>query len=133
MPFYTVTTEEDFLTDQQRAVIAQQISDIHCEVNQVPPAFVRIFFITFPKGSGFTAGKLAAPAAMTCLMRTGHDTETKGRLLKRLWAMFQEATGVPTEQLVVVLQEVPASNAMEMGAIMQDPGNDEAFVAAPGH
>lgn len=127
MPFYTVITEDDFLSDQQRDAIAQQICEIHCEVNQVPPAFVRTFFITFPKGSGFTAGKPAAPAAITCLMRTGHDTETKGRLLKRLWAMFQDATGVPTDQLVVVLQEVSGSNAMEMGAIMPDPGNDGAL------
>ena len=125
MPFYTVLTEENFLTDQQRAAIAQQISDIHCEENHVPPAYVRIFFTTFPKGSGFTAGKLAAPAAITCLMRKGHDTETKGRTLKRLWAMFQEAAGVPTDQLVIALQEAPASNAMELGIIMPDPGGDE--------
>jgi len=33
--------------------------------------------------------------------------------------MFQELTGIPTDQLAISLQEIPSSNAMEMGQIMQ--------------
>jgi hypothetical protein len=39
--------------------------------------------------------------------------------LKKLWAMFQQLTGVATERLAISLQEIPASNAMDMGQIMQ--------------
>jgi hypothetical protein len=37
--------------------------------------------------------------------------------------MFQDLTGIPTEQLAISLQEVPSSNAMEMGQIMPEVGH----------
>jgi hypothetical protein len=40
-------------------------------------------------------------------------------MLKQLWAMFQDLTGIATDQLVLSLQEIPSSNAMEMGQITQ--------------
>jgi hypothetical protein len=33
--------------------------------------------------------------------------------------MFQAQTGVATDQLAVSLQEIPSSNAMEMGQVMR--------------
>jgi hypothetical protein len=44
-------------------------------------------------------------------------------MLKQLWSMLQELTGIPTDQLAISLQEVPSSNAMEMGQIMQEVGH----------
>jgi len=41
-------------------------------------------------------------------------------LLTRLWALLQKATGAADEQIVMAIQEVPASQAMEMGRIMPD-------------
>ena len=46
--------------------------------------------------------------------------EEKTDLLKQLWSMFQKATGIATEQLAISLQEIPSSNAMEMGQIMPE-------------
>jgi hypothetical protein len=43
-------------------------------------------------------------------------------LLKQLWAMFQDLTGFAADQIAISLQEVPSSNAMEMGQIMQAVG-----------
>jgi hypothetical protein len=40
-------------------------------------------------------------------------------VLQQLWAMFQSLTGIATDQLALSLQEIPSSNAMEMGQIMQ--------------
>jgi hypothetical protein len=37
--------------------------------------------------------------------------------------MFQSLTGVSTDQLAISLQEIPSSNAMEMGQIMPAIGN----------
>jgi hypothetical protein len=36
--------------------------------------------------------------------------------------MFQDLTGVATDQLALSLQEIPSLNAMEMGQIMQPVG-----------
>ena len=46
--------------------------------------------------------------------------EYKRDLLKRLWLVFQTATSAPDDQIVIGIQEVPASQAMEMGQIMPD-------------
>ncbi|WP_442581671.1 hypothetical protein ACSBOB_06720 [Mesorhizobium sp. ASY16-5R] len=41
-------------------------------------------------------------------------------MLARLWDLLQSATGAPDDQIVIGIQEVPASQAMEMAAIMPD-------------
>jgi hypothetical protein len=41
-------------------------------------------------------------------------------MLKRLWSLVQTATHAPDEEIVLGIQEVPSSQAMEMGQIMPD-------------
>jgi len=38
----------------------------------------------------------------------------------QLWRLFQTATGAPDDQIVLGIQELPPSQAMEMGQIMPD-------------
>jgi phenylpyruvate tautomerase PptA (4-oxalocrotonate tautomerase family) len=71
-------------------------------------------------GSGFTAGEASATAALTHLVRTGRPPEYKRELLKRLWKLFQDATGAPDDQIVLGIQELPPSQAMAMGKIMPE-------------
>jgi hypothetical protein len=92
-------------------------------VMKVPKNFVRVVFLSYPKGSGFTGGSEAPTAALNCVLRSGHTAEDKAEMLKQLWTMFQDLTGTATEQLALSLQEVPSSNAMEMGQIMQAVGH----------
>jgi phenylpyruvate tautomerase PptA (4-oxalocrotonate tautomerase family) len=119
MPLYTTITEEGFVSDETRAKIAKEITRIHTTVMKVPSNFVRVVFLSYPKGSGYTAGKAAPTAALNCVLRSGHTDEDKAEMLKQLWSMFQDLTAVPTDQLAISLQEIPSSNAMEMGQIMQ--------------
>ena len=123
MPLYTVITEEGFVSDEQKAKIAKEITRIHTTVMKVPNNFVRVVFLSYPKGSGFAAGEKASTAALNCVLRSGHTDEDKAEMLKKLWAMFQDLTGVPTDQLAISLQEIPSSNAMEMGQIMPSVGH----------
>jgi phenylpyruvate tautomerase PptA (4-oxalocrotonate tautomerase family) len=54
------------------------------------------------------------------LIRTGRTVEYKRGLIKRLWELFQAATGAPDDQIVIGIHEVPASQAMEMGQLMPE-------------
>lgn len=45
-------------------------------------------------------------------------------MLQKLWTMFQRLTGTATDQLAISLQEIPSSNAMEMGKVMQAVGQE---------
>jgi|SRR6202453_3693512 phenylpyruvate tautomerase PptA (4-oxalocrotonate tautomerase family) len=119
MPLYTAITEDGFVSDETKAKIAREITRIHTAVMKVPNNFVRVVFFSYPKGSGFAAGQAASTTALNCVLRSGHTDEDKTEMLKQLWSMFQNLTGVPTDQLAISLQEIPSSNAMEMGQIMQ--------------
>jgi phenylpyruvate tautomerase PptA (4-oxalocrotonate tautomerase family) len=122
MPLYTAITEDGFVSAETKAKIAKEITRIHSAIMKVPENFVRVVFLSYPKGSGYTAGKAAPTAALNCVLRSGHTDQDKTEMLKQLWSMFQELTRIPTDQLVVSLQEIPSSNAMEMGQIMQAVG-----------
>jgi phenylpyruvate tautomerase PptA (4-oxalocrotonate tautomerase family) len=120
MPLYTLTTQAGVLNDQAKADLADQLTRLHSEYSGVPPNWVHIVFQDYAVGSGFTAGKPAATAALTVVIRAGRPAEYKRGLLRRLWELFQAATGAADDQIVIGIQEVPASQAMEMGQIMPE-------------
>ena len=123
MPLYTAITEDGFVSDEKKAKIAREITRIHTRVMKVPSKFVRVVFLSYPRGSGFAAGERASTAALNCVLRSGHTDEDKTEMLKQLWSMFHDLTGIPTDQLAISLQEIPSSNAMEMGQVMQAVGH----------
>jgi phenylpyruvate tautomerase PptA (4-oxalocrotonate tautomerase family) len=124
MPLYTAITPEGTVSSETKAKIAEEITRIHTCVMKVPKNFVRVVFLSYPKGSGFTGGSEAPTAALNCVLRSGHTVEEKMDMLKQLWRMFQDLTGIATDQIALSLQEIPSSNAMEMGQIMQAVGHE---------
>jgi phenylpyruvate tautomerase PptA (4-oxalocrotonate tautomerase family) len=120
VPLYTITTQTGVLNDDSKAALATRLTQVHCEISGVPADWVHIVFHEYPVGSGFTAGKSAATAALTLLMRAGRSSEYKRSLLGQLWQLLQNATDAANDQIVVGIQEVPPSQAMEMGQIMPE-------------
>lgn len=124
MPLYTAITQEGIVSPETKATIAEEITRIHTTVMKVPKNFVRVVSLSYPKGSGFTGGEQVPTASLTCVLRSGHTPDEKADMLRQLWAMFQDRTGIATDQLALSLQEIPSSNAMEMGQIMQAVGHE---------
>jgi phenylpyruvate tautomerase PptA (4-oxalocrotonate tautomerase family) len=124
MPLYTAITQDGTVSVETKAKIAAEISRIHSTVMKVPKSFVRVIFLSYPAGSGFTGGEQAPTASLNCVLRSGHTPEERRDMLQQLWVMFQDLTGIATEQLAISLQEIPSSNAMEMGQIMQAVGHE---------
>jgi phenylpyruvate tautomerase PptA (4-oxalocrotonate tautomerase family) len=120
VPLYTITTQAGALNPSGKAGLAAQLTELHCRMSGVPKKWVHIVFNDYPAGSGFTAGEPAAAAALTLLIRTGRSREYKRDLLTQLWQLLQRATGAPDDQIVIGIQEVAPSQAMEMGQIMPD-------------
>jgi phenylpyruvate tautomerase PptA (4-oxalocrotonate tautomerase family) len=120
MPLYTVTTQAGVLGDEAKANLASKLTDMHSRFSGVPKKWVHVVFHDYTQGSGFTAGRPSATAALTLLIRTGRSEDYKRRLLERLWELLQTATGAPDDEIVIGIQEVPPSQAMEMGKIMPD-------------
>lgn len=120
MPLYTITTQAGVLSGQAKADLAAQLTTLHAEYAAVPKNWVHVVFQDYAPGSGFTAGARAATAALTLLIRNGRSAEYKRDLLIRLWNLLQTATGATDDQIVIGIQEVSSSQAMEMGRIMPD-------------
>src|ERR1700742_1483299 len=124
MPLYALTTQVGVLSSEAKVSFAAKLTTLHSEYAGVPKNWVHVVFQDYAPGSGFTAGEPAATAALTLLMRTGRSPEYKRELIQRLWNLFQAATGAPDDQIVIGIQEVPASQAMEMGQVMPDVASE---------
>jgi phenylpyruvate tautomerase PptA (4-oxalocrotonate tautomerase family) len=124
MPLYTAITQDGTISNEDKAKIADEITQIHCLIMRVPKQFVRVIFLSYPKGSGYTGGVEAATAALNCVLRAGHTAEEKTDLLRVLCEKFQNLTGLATDQLALSLHEIPSTNAMEMGTIMRAVGGE---------
>jgi phenylpyruvate tautomerase PptA (4-oxalocrotonate tautomerase family) len=120
MPLYTITTQVGVLDNAAKADLANKLTTFHTEYAGVPKNWVHVVFHEYPIGSGFTAGMPSPTAALTLLIRTGRSADYKREMLKRLWSLVQAATGAPDQEIVLGIQEVPSSQAMEMGQIMPD-------------
>jgi len=120
MPLYTVVTQAGVLGTEAKAELAGELTAFHSQYAGVPKNWVHIVFQEYEPGNGFTAGQASATAALTLLIRTGRSPEYKREMLKRLWVLFQKATGAPDDEIVLGIEEVPPSQAMEMGQVMPD-------------
>lgn len=61
MPIDTAITEDTTVSADTKRKIAEEITCIHTTVMNVPKNFVRVVFLSFPKGSGFTGGRRPRP------------------------------------------------------------------------
>jgi phenylpyruvate tautomerase PptA (4-oxalocrotonate tautomerase family) len=120
MPLYTIMTQAGVLNGEAKASLANKLTAFHSEYSGVPTAWVQIVFQDYAPGSAFAGGKPAATAVLTLLIRTGRSPEYKSGLVKRLWEILQEETVAPDNQMIIGVQEVPPSQAMEMGQVMPD-------------
>jgi phenylpyruvate tautomerase PptA (4-oxalocrotonate tautomerase family) len=119
MPLYTAITQESSLSDETKARASKEITRIHTAIMKVPENFVRVVFLTYFDGSGYTAGKVAPTATLNCVLRSSHTEAEKTEMLKQLWSMFHDLTGVSTLQLAISLQDGsdPASRGSRIGVL----------------
>jgi phenylpyruvate tautomerase PptA (4-oxalocrotonate tautomerase family) len=120
VPLYTIATQVGALSADDKGALAAKVTEAHCQMSGVPENWVHVVFHEFPAGNGFTGGKPAATAALTSLIRAGRSPEYKRDLAQRLWRLLQDTTGAADDQIVIGIQELPPSQAMEMGQIMPD-------------
>jgi phenylpyruvate tautomerase PptA (4-oxalocrotonate tautomerase family) len=125
MPLYTVMTQDGVLSAEQRDVIAAELVRIHTAAMNVPAHFVHLIFPTYPQNHAYVAANHSPVASILGLIRTGHTSEEKTRLVQALWKMFQDNTGISDREFSVALQEVSASQAMENGVIMPEVGHEK--------
>ncbi len=134
MAVYTCITQEGTLSAAQRARFAQEITRGHIELSgdNDPARFIRVIFQTVPADSTFVGGKPAANIMIVGIVRQGRSAESRATLLKGLWSMCKQVTGLSDDQIWVSVTEIPASSGMEYDAVLPEPGHEAEWLTKLG-
>ena len=129
MPLYRCAVTPGLTSYEQRARIAKEVTRIHCQVTDALPGFVHTFFSEDREGK-LPAGKRAF---LLGSIRAGRTPEQKRRLASEMTAALASTLGIPAAEAAVVTADVPARWVMEGGAILPEPGEEAAWLAAHPH
>jgi phenylpyruvate tautomerase PptA (4-oxalocrotonate tautomerase family) len=122
MPLYRITTPEGSLSREAKAALAAEITDFHCGMAGLDKAYAKLVFDDFAPGDGFVGGQPAPAVILTVKVRAGRPVDYRRKLLFGIKEILQRATGAADFDMLVALEETPASNAIEMGELMPEIG-----------
>lgn len=120
MPLYICSAPADTLDDAKRQRIAAAITRIHCDLTGAPATFAHVVFDDAKSGQCSVFGTI----------RAGRSDETKAELKRQMAQAVAETVGVEVSNVGVVTTDVPASWVMEGGALLPEPGEEDAWLAA---
>src|SRR6201992_3141279 len=129
MPVYTCTTTTGTLTADVKSALAQEISRIHAEINHVPSTYVNVVFHELPPGGIYTDGVPANPVLVNGWVRSGHPTQPTSLLATEIAAAVSRIVNIDADRVLMVIQNSPASGAVEGGRILPEPGQEQAWFA----
>ncbi len=90
-----------------------------------------IYTCTTQEGT-LSAEQRAGIAQEISIFRENRSTEVKTQVLNELWSMYKNVTGLSDDQIWVSLTEIPARDAMFLGAILPEPGHEAEWLASLG-
>lgn len=126
MPLYICNAKKGSVSDEAKAFIAKDITDIHCELTGAPPSFVHAFF--FEDSERFPLGK--SNAVLVGQIRAGRTVEQKAEIVDRMSASINQHTGIALEDVSVRITDTQASWVMEGGDILPEPGDEDDWLVA---
>ena len=128
MPIYTCDAAPGILTDEIKSALAQEITRIHVEATQAPPSFVHVIFRELPAGTHFKAGEEDTKFSfVNGNIRSGRPLDVRQQILREISDAWVRLTGQPAVQLVIALSQLDASDGMEAGLILPEPGQEMAW------
>jgi phenylpyruvate tautomerase PptA (4-oxalocrotonate tautomerase family) len=130
MPVYTCTAAASTLSSSAKAELAAAVTRIHSEVNHVPSTYVNVVFNELPADNVYTDGRPAQPLLINGWVRTGRPDDETSRLVAAIADAATQVTGLPSDRVLVVIQNSPARFAIEGGRVLPDPGEEQAWLAA---
>ena len=126
MPLYLCNTREGAVDGAAKQQIAEDITDIHCDVTGAPPGFVHVAF--FEGAEQFPLQDKALVVLGT--IRKGRTPEQMNDITTAIKHSLAKHGGVDLVQTDAHLRETPASWVLEGGEVMPEPGEEDAWFAA---
>ncbi|CAE7205219.1 trkI [Symbiodinium microadriaticum] len=122
----TIADPMDALSNAAKEKIAQDITDIHCDVTDAPPTFVHAFF--FEDGDDAKLGDKTV--ALHGNIRAGRNDAQKAEIVRRMQTSIHSHSGLPLDTIQVTTSDTPASWVMEGGELLPEPGEEAEWVEA---
>ena len=126
MPLYVCNARKGAISDEAKAKIAKDITDIHCEVTDAPPDFVHAFF--FEESDDLPLGDKSA--VLHGNIRHGRNDEQKAEIVERMRESIHAHSGLPKDKITATTSDTPASWVMEGGELLPEPGEEAAWMEA---
>ena len=132
MPTYTVTSVSLALSTNQEAAIAAAITRAHHEATGAPAYFAQTIFTKVENGRHYIGGKAYAVPHLFVhgLIRAGRSADAKAKLITDIATSVHNIAGIGAEDIWVYIQEIPATQMVEFGRVLPEPGAEEAWRAA---
>jgi phenylpyruvate tautomerase PptA (4-oxalocrotonate tautomerase family) len=128
MPVYTCTLTQDTLTAYTKATLAAEITRLHSSINHVPSTYVNVVFHELPPENVYTDSVPARPLLINGWARSGHPQELTTELALQIATACSRVTGIDKNNVLVVIQDSPASSAVEGGRVLPEPGQEQAWI-----
>lgn len=131
MPTYAITSARPF-TAEERARIAQSVTEIHAIEATAPRYFVQVLFNALEPGTIFLGGAPASPdhVWVRADIRAGRSREQKARLMTRIMRETSDILGISEQDVWVYISDIPALGVLEFGTVLPEPGEEEQWLAA---
>ena len=129
MPLYRCAIAEGRSTEAQRAQIAKEVVRIHCGVTGAPAAFVHAFFSEKP-ASELPDGQAAFVFGT---IRWGRTDEQKAEIVAEMKKSVADAIGCTPAEVGCTTVDIPSKWNMEGGALLAEPGEEDAWMAEHRH
>ena len=121
MPFYHALVRPDVLPVEQREPLANDVTELHCDVTGAPRTFVHVLFTIDDTGR--------LPLGVDCLYRAnirhGRDRQQKQEIETRLRRATANRATTSEAGVAVEVSEVEASFVLEGGRLLPEPGTPE--------
>lgn len=132
MPTYTVTSANLTLTTDQEADIAAAITRSHHENTGAPAYFAQVIFERIEGGKHYIGGKNYRTPHLFVhgLIRAGRSADAKAGLIKDIATKVHVIAGIGPEDIWVYAQDIPATQMVEFGRVLPEPGAEESWRAA---
>ncbi|WP_027582401.1 tautomerase family protein [Bradyrhizobium sp. Ai1a-2] len=131
MPTYQVTAPKGRLAETQRAAIARCITESHCAATGAPKYFAQVIFNEVEQGNYYLGGALLGRDQVFVhgTIRAGRSSETKSKIMREI-VQGIAALGIDPSCIWVYIADLPASQMIEFGRDLPEPGQEAAWTAS---
>lgn len=128
MPLYMCNAVRGVIPPQAKVQIANDITDIHCDMTGAPRHFVHVFFFE-------DAPNLPIQGKSVMLfgsIRAGRSAQLKEDMFAAMKQAIRTHTQLAPDEVIANSIDVPASWVMEGGEVLPEPGEEAAWQARHG-